>query len=813
MNTIGQDLRYGLRMLTKRPGFTFVAILITALGIGASTAIFSVVNGVLLHNLPYPEPGRITMIWDDDDGLCGVQMTGHHRHGGSYLNFIDRQNQNQAFAAMAIYWQARSNLTGYGEPEEVAGATVSADFFRVMGISPVQGRIFTPEEDQLGRGKVVLLSYALWQRRFGGEENVVGKTIYLNNEGFTIVGIMPPGFRFLEIRGQWTDLWVPLNISANMRQNRDWSCCRSIGRLKPGTSVQQAQAEMEVISRNLADQFPKEDKGWSVYLASLHEQTVGDARTALLVLTGVVGFVLLIVCANVASLLLVRASARQKEFAIRIALGASRWQLVRQLLIESMLLAGAGGILGLALAELGVKLLIALSPDSLPRLEEIRVDGLVLIFSLGITLVTGVLFGLIPAWQAARPDVQEALKEGGKTTTGSRRVRRLGEILVIIEVALTLIPLIGSGLLIRSFRHLQQVDTGFGAEHVLTMPLRLPKAKYGKAQQAGQIVEQLVARLEALPGVRSAAIGSVNLLGQYSWDDSITIEGRAPQPGEENEMVAFDPISPHYFRTLGVPLRAGRFFGEQDVAETPPVVIINEALQQRYLGNDNPLGRRLQYSTDERWFTIVGVVANTKRTGLDATVNPETYFPIAQEPQDGALFLVVGTEIDPSSLTSEIRQTIWSVDRELPVANFRTLDQLIAHSLAPRRFSMLVLSLFAVVALILAMAGIYGVISYTVAQRTHEIGIRIALGARAGDVIKLVVRQGMVLAGIGVVMGIAAALALTRLMSSLLYGVNANDPVIFIASSLLLTGAVLVASFIPARRTTRIDPMVALRHE
>ena len=813
MNTLMQDLRYGLRMLAKSPGFTVVAVLITALGIGASTAIFSVVNGVLLHGLPYPEPERITMIWDNDGGLCGVQMPGHHRHGGSYLNFRDRREQNQVFAAMALYWQAPSNFTGYGEPEEVAQATVSADFFSVMGVNPAQGRVFTPEEDQLGRGKVVVLSHALWLRLFGGEASVLGKTIFLNHEGFTVVGIMPPDFRFPEIRGQWTDLWVPLNISANFRQNRDWTCCRSIGRLKPGVSAGQAQAEMDVIASNQARQFPKEDEGWSVYLMPLHEETVGDVRPALLVLAGVVGFVLLIVCANVASLLLVRASARQKEFAIRVALGASRGQIVRQLLTESLLLAALGGVLGLVLAWLGVKALIVLSPGSLPRLEEIRVDGRALVFSLGIALATGLLFGLVPAWQATRPDVQEGLKEGGQTTSGSRRTRRLGELLVIIEVALTLIPLIGAGLLIRSFMRLQQVDTGFAAEHVLTMPLRLPQSKYGKAQQAGQVVEQLVARLEALPGVQSAAVGSVNLLGKYAWDDSISVEGRAPRPGEKDEMVSFDPVSPHYFRTLGVPLRAGRFLSEQDGAETLPVVIINETLKRRYFGNENPLGRRIKYSTDDRWFTVVGVVADTRRAGLDAAVNPESYWPIAQEPQDGSFFLIIRTAIDPLSLTNSMREAIWSVDRELPVANFRTLDQLIARSLAQRRFSLLLLSLFAVVALSLATAGIYGVISYAVTQRTHEIGIRLAIGAQASDVLRLVVRQGLTPVLIGVAVGLSASRALTRLIAGLLYGVSASDPVIFLAVALLLVAVALVASCIPARRATKIAPVIALRHE
>ncbi len=823
MRILLQDLRYAGRMLLKHPGFTGVAALALALGIGANSAIFSVINAVLLRPLPYQDPDRIITIWETNPHL----QLGFDKFPCSAANFIDWREQNHVFGHIAALSSDPFNLEGRGEPEKLGGARVSADLFAVLGVEASLGRAFLPEEDQPGHNHVVVLSHSLWQRRFGSDPGVIGQAVRFNGESYTVVGVMPPGFHYphgtdmpayFQFPAQ-TEVWSPIALRAEQIKNRGGINKAVIARLKPGVTLKQAQAEMDTIAQRIGQQYPDTEAGFGVTLIPLHEQVTGSLRPSLLTLLGAVGFVLAVACANVANLLLARAAARQKEIAIRTALGAGRWRIVRQLLTESVLLSSLGGGLGLLLGMWGIDLLIAATPENIPRFKEVSLDARVLGFTLVVSLLTGIIFGLAPALQASKPDLNESLKEGGRGSTSVRH--RVRSLLVISEVALALVLLIGAGLMIKSFLRLQQVDPGLDPHHVLTMRLSIPYAKYSKDEQRIAFYRQLLERTESLPGVQ--AVGAVSEIPLSGAEDleGFTIEGRPPVKSlQEMPIANYHTVTPDYFRAMGITLLKGRQLTEGDKEDAPGVVIINETFAHRFFPGEDAIGKRVTFDNPEKekasWNSIVGVVRDVKHSALDAEPRPEIFRPFFQSPGtsfSGDLALVARTVSDPLSLAAAIRNEVWAVDKEMPVYDIETMDQIIAESVSRRRFNMLLLGVFAAVAMILATVGIYGVMSYTVSQRTHEIGIRMALGAERGDVLRLVVGQGMMQALAGVAIGLAGAFAVTRVMASLLYGVSATDPVTFIGISLLLAMIALIACYIPARRAMKVDPMVALRYE
>jgi putative ABC transport system permease protein len=805
MHSFWQDLRYGARMLLKNPGFTLIAVLTLALGIGANTAIFSVINGVLLGSLPYPHPEQLAMVW------CDNKRQGIPDDITSYPNFVDWRDRNKTFQGMAGVTDDTYNLTGRGEPEEIRAASVSPNFFQLLGVNPVRGRGFTAEEEQPGRDRVAILSHSLWQRHFGADPDILNKTILLSGEPNVVVGIMPPGFQFPEK----TELWKPLAPDERMRGARSAFWLPIVGRFKPGVTRAQAQADLEVITTQIQQQFP-DMAGYGVNVVPVLEQSVGFIRRALMILFVAVLFVLLIACANVANLLLARAAVRQREVSIRAAMGAGRRRIVRQLMTESMLLAVLGGALGVLLAWWGVKLLIGLSPADIPRLENIRLDGRVLLFTMGLSLLTGLIFGLAPALQTSQLNLSETLKEGGRTGgggAGGRRAQRIRGAFIVAEVALTLALLVGAGLLVRSFWRLQQVDPGFRPDHLLTMRLSLSGSNYATGAQAVSFFERLQGRLAALPGVVSASATTGVMLPKLANSAGFTIEGRPRDPNEQGLELPIDTVQPNYFQTMGVQLLKGRTFTSQDTRESPRVTIVNETFARRYFPDEDPIGKRFTFGRpgpNTRWITIVGVVRDTKRQGVEQPIRIESWMPLAQRPS-GSMELLLRTTGDPLLLSNAVREAVWSIDRDLPIPIIRTMEQVMSERVAQRRLNMLLLGLFALVALILAAVGIYGVMSYTVTQRTHEIGIRMALGAQSGDVIGLVLKQGIALTLVGVAFGLIATFMLTRLMASLLFGVSARDPITFAAIAALLTGVALLACWIPARRATEVDPMVALR--
>jgi putative ABC transport system permease protein len=807
MHSFWQDLRYGARMLLKNPGFTLIAVLTLALGIGANTAIFSVINGVLLGSLPYPHPEQLAMVW------CDNKRQGIPDDITSYPNFVDWRDRNKTFQGMAGVTDDTYNLTGRGEPEEIRAASVSPNFFQLLGVNPVRGRGFTAEEEQPGRDRIAILSHSLWQRHFGGDPDILNKTILLSGEPNVVVGIMPPGFQFPEK----TELWKPLAPDERMRGARSAFWLPIVGRFKPGVTRAQAQADLEVITTQIQQQFP-DMAGYGVNVVPVLEQSVGFIRRALMILFVAVLFVLLIACANVANLLLARAAVRQREVSIRAAMGAGRRRIVRQLMTESMLLAVLGGALGVLLAWWGLKLLIGLSPADIPRLENIRLDGRVLLFTMGLSLLTGLIFGLAPALQTSQLNLSETLKEGGRTGgggAGGRRAQRVRGAFIVAEVALTLALLVGAGLLVRSFLRLQQVDPGFRPDHLLTMRLSLSGSNYATGAQAVSFFERLQGRLAALPGVVSASATTGVMLPKLANSAGFTIEGRPRDPNEQGLELPIDTVQPNYFQTMGVQLLKGRTFTSQDTRESPRVTIVNETFAKRYFPDEDPIGKRFTFGRpgpNTRWITIVGVVRDTKRQGVEKPIRIESWMPLAQRPS-GSMELVLRTTGDPLLLSNAVREAVWSIDRDLPIPTIRTMEQVMSERVAQRRLNMLLLGLFALVALILAAVGIYGVMSYTVTQRTHEIGIRMALGAQSGDVIGMVLKQGIALTLAGVAFGLIATFMLTRLMASLLFGVSARDPVTFAAIAALLTGVALIACWIPARRATKVDPMIALRCE
>jgi putative ABC transport system permease protein len=801
-----QDLRFGVRMLLKHPGFTLIAVLTLALGIGANTSIFSIVNAVLLRPFPYQAPERLVIVQERESG------------GGfspSYPNFVDWRAQNTAFASIAAVRQNESfNLTGAGEPERLQGQLVSAEFFSMLGIKPLVGRDFLPEEDRAGATPAVILSYGFWQRRFGNDPGIIGQQLTLNDQSYTVVGITPPDFQY----GLEADVTVPFGLQTQRFSRRGADPGTDVvARLKPHVSQQQGEADLNMVAARLEQQYPATNKGRRVLLTPLHESFVGDVRRPLLILLGAVGLVLLIACANVANLLLVRASARQKEMAVRVALGASRATLVRQLLTESVLLAASGAALGILLAFWGTSFIAAQLPNGIPRLQEANVDARVSVFTLAVSLLTGLLFGLAPALQASRPNLTEGLKEGERGSSGRRQ--RLRSVLVVGEVALTLTLLVGAGLLIQSFRRVLEVNPGFKPQNLLTMQVSVNKPNGEQnGQQVANFFEQLQQNVRNLPGVKSVAVSNGIPFGSTNFPPFL-IEGRPVTDGKPSGLRYH--VSPTYFQTMGIELLKGRLFTAGDTPNTPMVVIIDEALAQRYFPNEEPLGQRLKPSADAPSWEIVGIVRHAEPNSLDAQgpAPAQFYLNFDQIPVERLpgyvrrLNLLTRTEVEPLSLTAAVRAQVAALNKDQAVFNVRTMEQAVAQSVAPRRFSMLLLSVFAVVALALASLGIYGLMSYVVAQSTREIGVRMALGAEVSDVLKLVLGQGMKQTLVGVALGLVASLALTRMMKTLLFGVSATDPLTFAAIALLLTGVALLACWLPARRATKVDPMVALRVE
>ncbi len=810
-----QDLRYGARMLLKTPGFSGVAVLTLALGIGANTAIFSFVNSILLRPLAYEESERLVLMnhyYPKLDLKSSISAIG-------YTHYRDT---NKSFENITAFTDWPVNLTGAGDPERLQGAAVTATFFPTLGVDVAQGRAFLPGEDQQGRNNVVVVSDGLWRLRFGADPQLIGQTLTLDGASYTVIGIMPPGFQFGREFGQAIDLWSPLAFTLNQLQTTQWRNERFdvIARLKPNVTLQQAQAEMDTIAANVRRQYfgpgGADPRSWGLLLSGLHKLVVSDIRPALLLLMAAVGLVLLIACANVANLLLVRAAARQKEMAIRAALGASRIRVIRQLLIESVLLALVGGGFGLLLAYWGVEALIKLNQANIPRSHEIGLDNRALAFTFGAALLTGLLFGLLPALYASKTDLHETLKEGGRSGSGGsgRGVRSL---FVVSEVAIALVLLIGAGLLIRSFLQLQEVDPGFRPQNLLVMQLSLPDAKYREPQQRDSFFQQALQQINTLPGVESAGLStSIPMSGVIS-GSSFWIEGRETPPGQTMPWGNLWFAGSTYFQTLEIPLLKGRYFTDRDGLDGPGVAIIDETLGRKYWPDEDPLGKRISIGERDqqgnlRWREIVGVVNHVKHKGLDGE-SPVQYYVPHRQIVIPRVFLVVRTVSEPSSLTSAVRGAVQRIDPELPVFKVTTMEQMVADSTAQSLFTMLVLGIFGAIALVLATVGLYGVMSYSVAQRTHEVGVRMALGAQASDVMKLVIGQGIKLALVGIVIGLGGAWALTRLMKTLLFGVSATDSLTFAVVAVLLTAVALLACWIPARRAAKVDPMVALRYE
>jgi putative ABC transport system permease protein len=803
-----QDLRYGIRTLLKKPSFFILAVLALALGIGANTAIFSVVNAVLLRSLPYQDPDRLIV-------PASVKPGAYDRGSVSYADIVDWQKEDQVFDSVAAFQPGNVDLTGSGDPVRVPAARVSEDYFRVMGVDPLLGRTFLPEEQQPNGPSVVVLSYGLWQRRFGGDSSILNQSIMVRGRPVTVVGVMPKNSQFPDT----VEVFSPLGFGATppewamRRDNQIWA---AVARLKPGVTIEQATAAIKMNASRVEQENPATRAGITGRAIPLHEYIVGtDLRRALLVLLGAVAFVLAVACVNVANLLLARAATREREIAIRTALGAGRIRLIRQLLTESLLLSFAGGGLGLLLALWGVDVLKSMAGNTIPRLQEAGIDGGVLVFVVSVSLITSFAFGLLPALHASKPDLNHSLKEGGRGTAGSGRGRQTRSLLVVVEVALSLVLLVGAGLMIRSFLRLQQVDPGFNVDNLLTFDLIAPRARYPEDANVADFYQRVVARLKETPGVQSAAASSALPLGGggFYLGRAFLLEGTpAPPNGEEYEG-QWNVVSPGYFDTLGIRLLRGRDFTERDTADSTPVMIINKTMARAIFGDSDPLGKRIKSWRDENVLReVVGVVDDVRYYGRDDKLQSLVYVPHRQDTWS-SMSVTVRSTGDPASLTSAIREGVASVDKDIAVANIQTMQRILDDSVAARRLNMALLSIFGAVALILASVGIYGVLSYSIAQRTHEIGIRQALGATTADVLKLVVGHGLrlVLAGVGI--GLTGAFALTQVMKSLLFEVSATDPLTFAFIPLILTGVALLASYVPARRAMKVDPVVALRYE
>ena len=822
LETLWRDVTYGARMLWQRPAYSAIAVLTLALGIGANTAIFSVVNTVLLKPLPFDEPDRVMALG---------QQTGQNRAAlsqFSFRNFADLREQSRSFDRLAAYYNTNLTLTGDREAQLLRGTVVTADLFPLLGASPALGRTFLPEEDAAGGGpggRPAILSWEAWQEHFGGDAGVVGRAVNLNNSRFTIVGIMPAGFRF-PLQAQPSQAWIttaldnerPKSPGAIMeaRGYRGW---RAIGRLKPGVTVEQAQSEAGAIAARLAAQFPEENKDMGIGVRPLLESMVGSLRPTLLLLLGAVAFVLLIACVNVANLLLERAISRQREIKVRLALGATGSRIIRQLLTESVLLAGMGAVLGTLLAAWGTRLIVALSPETLTRVTETELNARVLLFTAVVSLATGIAFGLAPALLIAKTNLAESLKEGRRGATASVQTNRTRSVLVVAEVALALVLLVGAGLLINSFVRLQQVPPGFDPQQVLAFNVAPSADRTSTPQRIADFYRELTAQLKGLPEVVNASVIFQLPLSGSGATTSVDIEGRAVRPSDRPS-VLIHMAGPDYFRTMGIPVVKGRDFTSRDDLNAAPVLIINETLARRYFPNQDPIGTRMApgFSTipvrddDAGKREIVGVVADVKHQNLQGAPQPEIYFPQSQMPM-AAMTVVVRTAGDPRPLQRAVRGVVQSLDKNAPVYTVRTVEEILNRSVATPRFNTLLLGLFAAVALMLTTVGLYGVMSCSVSESTQQIGIRVALGAQRRDVFRLIVGRGALLAIAGIVIGLAAAFGLTRLMSGLLFGVGSTDPWTFAGVAVLLLCVAAVACYVPARRAMNVDPLVALRHE
>jgi putative ABC transport system permease protein len=812
MQTLWQDIRYGVRMLFKQPGFTLIAVVTLALGIGANTAIFSLVDAVLLRALPYGDADRLVTVWESN------RRNGNDQNVINLGNFFDWKDHNHVFEDMATFFDMTSNLTTGGEPEEVPTQIATGNLFSLLGVNALLGRTFTPEDARPGQPSVVVLSFGLWQRRFGGDPQILGRKLALSNTEAVVIGVMPADFKWHVEQGSMTrkvaELWQPWRIdqSSGSLQRRG-RFASAVARLKPGASIAQAQADMTVIGSQLEQQYHDFNANWGVNVVPLRRQFTGEVRLALLVLLGAVGCLLLIACANVANLLLARAESRAREVAIRTALGANRARIVRQLLTESMLLAILGGAAGLLLAWWGTNLLVSLSPPQLLNLSHVRVNGPVLGFTLAVSLLTGIIFGLAPAWESVRINLENSLKEGARSGA-SNRSRRVRNALVIVEIALALMLLVGGGLLIRSFARLQSVDPGFNARNLLTVRLNLPGRRYDNDRKVVDFFRQATAGVQALPGVE--AVGAVSFLpfAAPNAGTRVEIEGRPKLPAGQSLTTGVTVTDKNYFKAMQIPLKRGRLFTEEEATEMRHVVVVNEEFARKNLPNEDPLGKRvtIYMKDDNQPCGIIGIVGDSRQMTLDGEAKTMSYWP-HPELAYSLMSLVVRTKSDPLASAAAIRNVIQKIDVEQPVSDLRTMESLIGASVARARFNTLLLTVFAVVAWLLAAIGIYGVVAYAVAQRTREIGIRLALGATAKTVLFQVLRQGLTLAGLGVALGLAGSFAVTRVMKTLLFEVSVTDPVTYVMIPLFLLSVALAASYAPARRATKVDPMVALRYE
>ena len=810
MTTLMADIRFGVRMLLKSPMMTFIALLALTLGIGANTAIFSVVNAVLLRTFPYANPEQLALVWEKREGGRTDQNV------INLGNFSDWKEQNQVFSDMAVFFDRSFNLTSDGEPEEVRGQFGTTNIFSVLGTSALLGRTFLDDDGKEGQPRVVVISYGLWQRRFGGDGNIVGKQITLNELPSTVIGVMPASFGWHIQRGteasRPADLWLPFQISNNLRQRRG-RFASAVARLKPGVPMDQAKREMDTIGARLAQQYPEFNTNWGVNVVPLRTQFTGEIRRPLLILLGAVGFVLLIACANVANLLLARASARRKEIAVRAGLGASRWRIARQLLTESVILALVGGTLGVLVAWWGTKALVALSPPALIDLKSVSVSLPVLAFTLGLSVITGIVFGLVPSFEATRFDLQGSLKEGGKNVGGSSSSHHVRNLFVVTQVALALVLLVGAGLLMKSLNRLQAVDPGFNPGNLLTMRINLLTGTYDTEPERIDFFKQAIERMKSLPGVE--AVGAINtspFTGLYS-GTTVEVDGQKLPPGQELK-TGICVTDVNYFQAMQIPLTRGRFYTEQEATEMRHVVLVNETFVRQNLNGQEPLGKKLTiYMKNENVPTeIIGVVADHKHLGLDVAVEPMAYWPHPELVFSG-MTVMIRTRGDAGAVASSARNVIRTMDAQQPIGEVATMESLLSTSVARSRFSASLLTVFSFVALVMAAVGIYGVMSYSVQQRTHEIGVRMALGAQRYDVLKLVLRKGIVLGLVGVVAGLAASFGLTRLMSTLLFEVTTTDTATFVLVSVGLFLVTLVACYVPARRATRVDPLKALRYE
>jgi putative ABC transport system permease protein len=803
MMSVLQDLRYGARLLLRSPGFSAVAIVALAIGIGANTAIFSVINTLLVQPLPYRDADRLVVVWEHNiprDRQANVVGP---------ANFIHWREMNQSFTDLAaVTFTYGVTVTGTGEPEELQAQSISAELFQILGVQPALGRGFMAAEN-VPSARSIVISDRLWKRRFGGDRTILEKPIVSQGTPYTIVGVMPPGFSFLD---RSVDVWLPIGFTAQSRIPRGRSLTIA-GRLKPGITVERAQVDMTQVSAHLTQMFPDFNTGWTSRVVGLRDQLTGDVRPALLVLAGAVAFVLLIACANVANLLLARATARQRELAVRAALGAGRARLVRQLLAESLVLSVLGGLGGLLLAWWALGFLRAVVAERLPiqRLEMVGIDSMVLLFTLAASLVCGLVFGVVPALTASGSSLTSALKDGGRSGSSSRGSRARSTF-VVVEMALALVLLVGAGLLLRSFTRLLDQNPGFDPSRTMTMRLTLPGARYGGEGQRAQFLTRFFQQVDTLPGVESAGAISFLPLAGLGAATSMEIVGQ-PKPEKGQEPVADVRVITHrYLETMGVPLLKGRLFNEQDAAEAKGRVVINQAMAERYWPGEDPIGKRVRIAWDALEDEVIGVVGNVKHSGLDAETRAMTYWPFARSPY-GSMTITVRTSGDASRIVTSIVGLVRQLDPELVVANIKTMDEVVSNSVAQRRLTMLLLTMFAAAALLLAAVGIYGVIAYSVTERTQEIGIRMALGAQRGDVLRMVVRQALVLAIAGIVVGGVGALFLTRLMEGLLFDVKPGDPMTFAVVSSILAAVALVASYVPGRRATRVDPVIALRAE